>query len=477
MTHHVLAIKIVFVPEAVLLGFLLYLVFLLVCNPVIIPTIVFKSLRQHALSTGITAVSIGLGCGLLMAVWVVNFQTQREFKNVTGGFDAILGPRGSPTQLVLNSLFHMDSSPGLISARDYQNFRTKYQRFYKNAVPIAVGDNYQGYRIVGTTHDLFAAEHSPGKKYEISVGEYFIQNEKEWAKEAVIGDFVARKLGLRLNGMFHPYHGVNYDPTADRQYEQAMEKYRANQAEAKKNGVEFKEREPEPPYHPDTYRVVGILKPTGTPADRVIWIPIEGLQQMDGHPEGYANDVSAVLIKLSGKKLATRAFNANRLDAIYNTDTDNLTFVKSPDAVVAQLFKRLGWAEKVLRWVAYLVAVVAAGSVLASIYNSMNERRREFAILRALGARRDTVFSVIVLESAGISAFGAVIGFAVYAGIMTVAESILRNEIGVTLRPFEWHEVMAYVPFGLIALGAVVGIVPALKAYSTDVAENLIPQS
>ena len=406
--------------------------------------IIRNSLRQHALSTAITAASIGLGCGLLMAVWVVNFQTQREFKNVTGGFDAILGPRGSPTQLVLNSLFHIDSSPGLISARDYQFFRTKYQRFYKNAVPIAVGDNYQGYRIVGTTHDLFAAEHSPGKKYEISVGEYFIQNDKEWAKEAVIGDFAARKLGLRLNTKFNPYHGLNFAPG----------------------------QKP----HKDEYTVVGILKPTGTPADRVIWIPIEGLQQMDGHDPRYAGDVSAVLIQMSDNPTA-HSFNANSLDNIYNKGTDHLTFVKSTNDVVGRLFERIGWAEKVLTWVAYLVAVVAAGSVLASIYNSMNERRREFAILRALGARRGTVFSVIVLESAAISALGAVLGFVVYAGIMSAAESILRNEIGVTLRPFEWHEVMVYVPFGLIALGAVVGIVPALKAYSTDVAENLIPQS
>jgi len=107
----------------------------------------------------------------------------------------------------------------------------------------------------------------------------------------------------------------------------------------------------------------------------------------------------------------------------------------------------------------------------------MNERRREFAILRALGARRGTVFSVIVLESATISALGAAIGFVVYAGIMTAAESILRNEIGVTLNPYEPHNVMAIVPMGLVGLGAVVGIIPALKAYSTDVAENLIPQS
>ena len=142
-----------------------------------------------------------------------------------------------------------------------------------------------------------------------------------------------------------------------------------------------------------------------------------------------------------------------------------------------RLFEEIGWAHKVLKGVAFLVAIVAAGSVLASIYNSMNERRREFAILRALGARRGTVFSVIVLESATISAFGAAIGFAVYAGIMAVAESILFNKYGVTLRPLEPHWVMAAVPVGLIALGAVVGIVPALKAYSTDVAENLIPQS
>ena len=126
---------------------------------------------------------------------------------------------------------------------------------------------------------------------------------------------------------------------------------------------------------------------------------------------------------------------------------------------------------------ALLVAVVAAGSVLASIYNTMNERRREFAILRALGAGRVTAFGVIVLESATIATMGAVIGFAVYAGIMFAAESILRNEIGVTLHPFEQHPVMVIVPVGLVMLGVVVGIIPALKAYRTEVAENLIPQS
>lgn len=445
MIHHVLNTPLYgLFPGAVLLVFLLYLVFQLACNPVVISTIVLKSLRQHALSTFITSISIGLGCGLLMAVWVVNFQTQRSFKNVTGGFDSILGPRGSQLQLVLNSLFHMDSSPGLVNAEDYRAFRQKYKRFYQAAVPIAVGDNYNGYRIVGTTHDLFGVEHSPGQIYELAAGELFIQNDKQWNKESVIGSTVASKLGLRVNSKFQPYHGLNFDPN----------------------------QEP----HKDEYTVTGILKPTGTPADQVIWIPIEGLQQMDGHDSKYSGDVSAVLIQMS-EDPTSRGFGMNSLDSIYNKGTDHLTFVRSTDDVVTRLFDQFAWAEIVLRWVAYLVAVVAAGGVLASIYNSMNERRREFAILRALGAGRNVVFSIIVLESAVIAAIGAVIGFGVYALIMVAAGSTLRGEIGVTLRLLEFHPIMVVVPAGLIVLGAVVGIVPALKAYSTDVVENLIPQT
>jgi len=407
--------------------------------------IIRNSLRQHALSTAITALSIGLGCGLLMAVWVVNFQSQRAFGNVTGGFDAILGPRGSETQLVLNSLFHIDSSPGLIKQEDYEKFRTEHKRFFRKAVPISVGDNYKGFRIVGTTHDLFAVEYSPGENYSLAVGDYFIRNDRQWNKEAVIGVTVARKLGLRINDKFQPYHDLSV-------------------IEGKKP-------------HKDIYTVVGIMRRTDTPADQVIWIPIEGMQQMDGHPEEKSGHVSAVLIQIAGERAATRGFYTKTLSAIYNEGSDNLTYVESTANVVARLFNRLGWAEKILRWVAYLVALVAAASVLASIYNTMNERRREFAILRALGAGRGTVFGVIVLESATIATLGAVIGFVVYACIMSAAESILRNEIGVALYPYEGHPMMVIVPVGLVVLGAVVGIIPALKAYCTDVAENLIPQS
>jgi putative ABC transport system permease protein len=135
------------------------------------------------------------------------------------------------------------------------------------------------------------------------------------------------------------------------------------------------------------------------------------------------------------------------------------------------------WVHDVLALVADLVCVVAAASILASIYNTINERRREFAILRALGARRSTVFAAIVTESAAISAIGAAAGFVVYVAIMLVAAAVVRAQTGVVVSVFEFHPVLVVAPLGMTALGAVCGLVPAFKAYRTDVAANLAPSS
>jgi putative ABC transport system permease protein len=123
------------------------------------------------------------------------------------------------------------------------------------------------------------------------------------------------------------------------------------------------------------------------------------------------------------------------------------------------------------------VVVVAAASVLASIYNTMNERRREFAILRALGARRTTVFSAIVLEAATITTIGAIVGFFVYGAILAAAFYIVREQTGIVLDAFRFDRALVLTPLGIAALGALAGLVPAFKAYRTDVASNLTPNS
>ena len=237
------------------------------------------------------------------------------------GYDAILGPRGSELQLVFNSLFHIGPPTGLVKSEDYKIFRERYKRFHRRAVPIAVGDNYKGYRIVGTTLNFFDVKYATGRKYDLFKGEFFIQNEKQWNKEAVIGDTAARKLGLQINSKFQPYHGLNFNP---------------NQAP-----------------HKDQYTVTGILKPTGTPADRVIWIPIEGLQQMDGHVPRFAGDVSAVLIQMSDNSSA-RGFGMNSLDMIYNKGTDHLTFVRSINDTLVSLDSQIDTVKEaqeiIKRW-------------------------------------------------------------------------------------------------------------------------------
>jgi putative ABC transport system permease protein len=249
---------------------------------------------------------------------------------------------------------------------------------------------------------------------------------------------VAQRLGLKPGDTFKPYHGLNFNP---------------------------KEQ------HDDEYVVTGILEPSNTPADRVLWIPLAGLQNMTGHAAATASDVSAVLVKLRSPVAG------QQLDLLYNKQGDRLTFAWPLGAVLAQLFDKMGWFDQVLELLAYLVALVAAGSVLASIYNSLSARRRDLAILRALGARRATVFASIVLEAASVAALGMVLAWGLYAVILGGVAAVIRAQTGVVLDPWAWDPILIIAPAALMLLGALAGVLPAIKAYGNPVAENLVPES
>ncbi len=412
--------------------------------------IVRKSMRQHALSTMITVLSTALASGLVMAVFAIDRQTYDAFTGGRMGFDAVLGARGSQLQLVLNSVFHLETSPGNIPWNLYQTI--KQDPRVELAIPYAVGDNYHGFRLVGTTQEIFTGfEYQPGKKFSIRPGGRPFNSHR---REAVIGDYVARKTGLGVNSKFSPYHGLVYDESMK---------------------------------HHEKYLVVGVLEPTNTPSDRVIWIPIEGIFRMGGHvlrgsgteyeaeagkeiPDEH-KEVSAVMLKLKNNQAGIT------LDQTINKQGRVATLAWPIGRVMADLFGKIGWVSRILTLVAYLVVLVAAGSILASIYNAMNERRREFAILRALGARRRTVFGAIILESTMIAALGAVLGYGVYAAILMLATVIVRSQTGVVLNTLCFHPVLMLAPVSMILLGALAGLLPAFKAYSTDVASNLTPHS
>ena len=399
-----------------------------------LPLILYRSLRQHALSTLVTAGSIALAVGLLMVVWMVKDQSQRAFVETSTGFDAVLGARGSRLQLVLNAIFHLEASPGNIAAADFEQIRR--HPAVKAAIPLAVGDNYRGYRIVGTSENLFTqVEYARGRRYAVQPGGRVFAGT---AHEALVGSFVAERLGLRVGDTFQPYHGLVFDPSHQ---------------------------------HEEIYTVVGILEPTNTPADRVLWVPLAGIQNMKGHDPKFATDLSAVLLQLRTPQAGFM------LDMMYNRQGNRLTFAYPVGAIIADLFGKIGWFDRVLALVAYLVAFVAAGSVLASIYASMSARRRDLAILRALGARRHTIFTAVVAEAAVIGALGALAGFVVYGALLAGVARIIRAQTGVAIDVLAMHPVLWIAPLAMIALCALGGIIPALKAYRVPVAETLAPTS
>lgn len=411
--------------------------------------LVRRSLRQHALSTLITVVSVALASGLVMSVFAIKRQAYQAFTGGPVGFDAVLGARGSQLQLVLNTVFHLETSPGNISWAMYQAIGA--DPGVTLAIPYAVGDNYEGFRIVGTSTQMFTDfEYRAGQKFRLGAGRVFNPAERE----AIVGSVVAAQTGLALGSTFRPYHGLAFDSTK---------------------------------VHDELYTVVAVMEPTNSPSDRVVWIPIEGLFRMSGHvlrgtgktyrpedgveiPEEH-REVSAVMLKLADPQTGIY------LDQAINRQGKEATLAWPIGRVMADLFIKIGWMNQVLAMVAYLVIVVAAGSILASIYNTMNERRREFAILRALGARRRTVFAAIVLEAAAIAGLGAALGFAMYAGILTAARAVVRVQTGVVLDPLAFDPILVVAPIGMLLIGAVAGLIPAFKAYRTDVAANLTPVS
>ena len=400
--------------------------------------LIYRSLRQHALSTLVTAGSIALASGLLLTVWVVKTQSQAVFAQTNSGFDAVLGARGSKLQLVLNSIFHLESSPGNISAADFEALRRNPMigGAIKTAIPIAVGDSFQGWRVVGTVEQLFAAiEYAPGKRYAIAPGG---RNFALGKPEAVVGSFAAKRLGWKLGTTFHPQHGVSEKAERD---------------------------------HDELYTVVGILEPTSTPVDRVIWIPLEGIQTMSGHNPLAKAEISAVLIQLRAPTAGLMASN------FINQSGGKLTFAYPIGTIVAELFNKIGWFDQVLTLLAWLVAAVASGSVLVSIYNSMSARARDIAILRALGARRRTVFGAVVGEAAVIGVLGAALGFAVYAVLGGAVAAIIQAQTGVVLEAWKFNAVFWWAPATLVGLCVLGGFVPAFKAYRVPVAETIAPVS
>ena len=449
-------------------------------------TIVIKNMRQRALATWLTALSVALGVALTIAILLIRHGMQQRFEQSTLGYEMVVGAKGSPLQLVLNTVFNLDISPGNVSWRLFEQLRD--DKRVKFAAPFAVGDNYKGFRIVGATDAyLKDFEFAEGQKFRLVEGRVFNFNEPALKEafeeaaarakervarergetppsapprpehehpetaEAVIGATVAHDTGLKIGQSFIAAHGVQESASA-----------------------EHHEHNP--------WTVVGILAPTQTACDRAIYINLDSFYHIEGHeirpnkekeqekdndPE--AGQISAIVLKLRSP------LDALPLYREINDRTDAMAAF--PAAEVRKLFDIVGNVDRVLLAQAVLIIIVAGVAVAVSIYNSMSERRREIAILRALGARRQTIFTIVVLEAMMICTLGAVGGMLAGHAIVGAANAVLVRASGfqVAAGQFQWMELAVLA--GCVLLGTLSGLGPAARAYRTEVAENLAPTS
>lgn len=432
----------------------------------------WKSIRQRKLASSLTALSVALGVALMVTVLVINAIVTRMFSQTATGYHLVIGAKGSPMQLVLNTIYFMDRPIENLPYKDYLYF--KRQKWVKHAIPFNLGDTTEDgrYRIVGTIPEYFEVDYIPGRKLEFAQGRPI-----EAGFDAVIGARVARSYDWKVNDEFPIAHGGNL---AD--------------------------------IHDERFKVVGVLAPTGTPIDRAVFIHFDGFYMIAGHEkpveeakiqaearEGKGDNRELVMpVAKPGEGLPKAPAPSEKKQAIgdeqkevtailVQTQTDSLAFLmqgrinKQPFAQAAnpieQISKLLrdvvGNVKTMLVVMTVLIIIVSGVGIFVSIYNSMADRKREIAIMRALGARRSTVFSIIIAESLLLCAGGGLLGLLLGHGLVFVAGPIVEARSDILIDPwaFEVQELMI-LP-ALILLAVVVGVVPGLTAYRADVARGL----
>jgi len=421
--------------------------------------IAWQNIRERALSSTLTALSISLGVALVVAVLAIHSTIDRAFRRGAQGYDLIVGAKGGQLPLVLSTVFYLQLNQQLdpVSYELYKKLTSgPLASGVQLAVPVCLGHEYKDCPVVATNQDMFdRLRYGNNQKYEFAVGTNF-RDEKPF--EAVVGATASQRTDLKLGSKFRPV---------------------ATGLERTWHGEKG---------HED-FTVVGILSPTGTPNDRAIFINLEGFFRCPAHAHERQTSVAS-------KELAdSEAHHEHPLSAILvctkldenfqaamslpdeinrNTDSGTQAMAVKPAIVIADLFDRIiGNVQLVLLVLSALVVVVAGMGILLSIYNSMNDRRHDIAVMRALGASRGIVMSVILLESILLALGGGLLGVLLGHGLTGLLAPMIASEVGVSVAAFEFQTVELLLVPGLIVLATVVGYLPAAVAYRTDVAKSL----
>ena len=439
----------------------------------------WRNLIHNPLASSLSLILFALGIGLISLLILLQSQLQNNFEKNLASVDLVVGAKGSPLQLILSSMYHIDAPTGNVSLGEARPFLNPKHPLIEKAIPLSLGDSYQGYRIVGTDQNilgLYGAEIGEGKTWE----HHF---------ETVIGATVAAdpNLKLTLGSTFKGGHGLVKD-------------------------VDLEHTEAE------SFEVVGILKPTGTVIDQLIltttqsfWLvhaheeheeteaTSEEEQTIDstatlshddshdheghdheGHDHKVApkplleeedeNEITALLLKFKSK---TSFQSLNMLRGI-NENTD--LQAASPAIEINRLFDLMSSGEQALRILAFVIVFVSGLSIFISLFSSLQERKYELALMRVMGASRTTLFTLIVLEGLLLAFVGYLIGIALSHGGMQLIAGLMQDKYRYSFTGLAFLKEEVWLFAGAIAIGLVAAILPAVQAARTDISDTLVQQ-
>jgi len=405
----------------------------------------WRYLWRRTLVTLLTLAGIALGVALICSVLALHRESESSFAKESSQFDLVVGAKGSPLQLVLSSVYQLDMPTGNIPYSRYQAL--KAQPRFITAIPIGLGDNYHGYRIIGTEpayFDLTDRGDSTRKLYAFKEGRAFDAD-----YEAVIGSEVARKNHLKLGDTFVGTHGL-----------------------VTVAGSEEHKNFP--------YKVVGILADSGLSADRGVFVSMGSvwgihaseaelhakLAGADPAEIDASREVTAVLLRMK--------IPGMRLWVVQEIGKKTESMAAIPVNEMTQMFSQwLKPLQNVLLAVAALVVVVSALTIMATFYQSAERRRKDLAIMRALGAHRMEILGLVLLEALLLTLVGVAAGMLLGHGGLAIGGDMLKDKIGTSISAWKVDAIEAKA-LGFVALGGLLaGLLPAIFAYSRPPVKDL----
>ena len=406
-----------------------------------------KNIVSKPLNSVLSLALLIFGIGIISLMLQLNSLIKTQMDNNLKGIDMVVGAKGSPLQLILSAVYHIDSPTGNISVEDAENI--KNNRMVGSSIDLLYGDNYKGYRIVGTEQkflDLYNAKIKEGKKWD----EPF---------EVVVGSKIYSKFNIKIDDELMSSHGL------------------------RETGEEHADQ---------LFKVVGLLEPSNSVIDQLIVTSPQSIWDLhddhdhgsEEHGEEHEHDeehdhehdeehdhehddkeITAMLIKFKSP------MNIIQFPRQINEDTNLQAAV--PSYEISRLFKLFGFGIETLTYLAYLIIIVSAFSLFINLFNSMRERKYEMALIRTLGSSRRQLSMMIIFESLILTTVGFFIGLLVSRlGVMFVS-SLMEESLNYNLKSFGILNEELWLLGLSIFIGLISSIIPALQVYNLNISETL----